>query len=454
MLLVIMRRRGRPPHPDILTPREWEVLALLRDGLSNEEIAARLEVSPSTAKFHVSEILGKLGLSTRDEAARWQPDRVAGRGFLSAPLAALRRLHLGWPLQLAGGALILAVVAGIGALVWGVVASGGGASSSAGTRSVISAPTPCSQTSSDPAIVVGLVDVGTRTCTAIPSASGISLAQWVRDGQTFVAYDANDHTYKIFDLRGHVLDTIYFKIPTPVDGHLYAWVAPSPDGKTILIVRNVAQAGVYSFNARDVRTGEERTFPALPGVNDTASYSPDGAHVSYANHNGNAEALIIANADGSGPKTLRQVQNPQAYVSPLQWSPDSHYLLIMSDRLEVIDLDGATVWKQSTPPAGRYTWAQWAGPNRLLVQQPQSTDSDGKILPPNAWLVSIPSAVESVADPQLAALDDISPDGHLGTFQCNLFDIDRLTIIPTTGCAYVYDWTADSKLGLYAFGAN
>ena len=34
-------QRGRPKHPDILTPREWEVLALLRDGASNDEIAAR-----------------------------------------------------------------------------------------------------------------------------------------------------------------------------------------------------------------------------------------------------------------------------------------------------------------------------------------------------------------------------------------------------------------------------
>jgi len=67
-----MRRRGRPPHPDILTPRQWQVLELLRQGLTNEQIAGRLGISADGAKFHVSEILGKLGVGSRDEAARWQ----------------------------------------------------------------------------------------------------------------------------------------------------------------------------------------------------------------------------------------------------------------------------------------------------------------------------------------------------------------------------------------------
>lgn len=51
-----------------LTPREREVLALLADGLGNKEIAARLEVSEHTIKFHIRSILGKLGASSRTEA--------------------------------------------------------------------------------------------------------------------------------------------------------------------------------------------------------------------------------------------------------------------------------------------------------------------------------------------------------------------------------------------------
>jgi DNA-binding NarL/FixJ family response regulator len=39
-----MNRRGRPPHPDVLTPREWEVLALLREELTDQAIADRLGI--------------------------------------------------------------------------------------------------------------------------------------------------------------------------------------------------------------------------------------------------------------------------------------------------------------------------------------------------------------------------------------------------------------------------
>jgi DNA-binding NarL/FixJ family response regulator len=51
-----------------LTRREREVLQMLAAGLSNKEIAARLNISDHTAKFHVASILGKLGTTTRTEA--------------------------------------------------------------------------------------------------------------------------------------------------------------------------------------------------------------------------------------------------------------------------------------------------------------------------------------------------------------------------------------------------
>ena len=51
-----------------LTGREKEILSLMIDGLANTAIAERLGVSPSTAKFHVSNVLSKLGVTSRTEA--------------------------------------------------------------------------------------------------------------------------------------------------------------------------------------------------------------------------------------------------------------------------------------------------------------------------------------------------------------------------------------------------
>jgi len=51
-----------------LTEREKEILALMVEGLGNNEISNRLVVSSSTTKFHVSNILSKLGVTSRTEA--------------------------------------------------------------------------------------------------------------------------------------------------------------------------------------------------------------------------------------------------------------------------------------------------------------------------------------------------------------------------------------------------
>lgn len=53
---------------DNLTKREHEVLGLMADGLSNKQIAARLEISEHTAKFHVNSILQKMNAQKRVEA--------------------------------------------------------------------------------------------------------------------------------------------------------------------------------------------------------------------------------------------------------------------------------------------------------------------------------------------------------------------------------------------------
>jgi DNA-binding CsgD family transcriptional regulator/tetratricopeptide (TPR) repeat protein len=86
-----MRARGtraipRGPHADTranpvgLTRRQSQVLALVVEGLSNADIATRLCISPKTAEHHVAAIMGRLGASTRTEAAE-----VARKRGLAGP---------------------------------------------------------------------------------------------------------------------------------------------------------------------------------------------------------------------------------------------------------------------------------------------------------------------------------------------------------------------------------
>ncbi|MGH3277820.1 MAG: response regulator [Trebonia sp.] len=63
--------RAPRPAADSLTPREREVLTLIAGGATNRQIGRRLGVTERTARTHVSNILGKLGLTSRTQAALW-----------------------------------------------------------------------------------------------------------------------------------------------------------------------------------------------------------------------------------------------------------------------------------------------------------------------------------------------------------------------------------------------
>jgi DNA-binding NarL/FixJ family response regulator len=66
-----MRARRDEVPTEALTPREMEVLQLLARGAANKAIAADLSITERTARTHVSNILGKLGLASRTQAALW-----------------------------------------------------------------------------------------------------------------------------------------------------------------------------------------------------------------------------------------------------------------------------------------------------------------------------------------------------------------------------------------------
>jgi len=87
-----MRRRGRPPHADVLTPGEWRVVHAIQHGMSNREIAARRGVSLDAVRYHVANAVAKLGLANRQGLRRWfraPSDSALGRRekSMTTPLA-------------------------------------------------------------------------------------------------------------------------------------------------------------------------------------------------------------------------------------------------------------------------------------------------------------------------------------------------------------------------------
>ncbi len=65
----LLREVRAPESPEPLTERETEVLRLLAQGLSNKEIAQRLVIGERTVKTHVSNVLAKLNVASRTQAA-------------------------------------------------------------------------------------------------------------------------------------------------------------------------------------------------------------------------------------------------------------------------------------------------------------------------------------------------------------------------------------------------
>jgi DNA-binding CsgD family transcriptional regulator/catechol 2,3-dioxygenase-like lactoylglutathione lyase family enzyme len=106
-----MRKRGRPPHPDILTPAEWKVVEAVRHGLTNPRIARARGISRDAVKFHVANVLLKLGLEDRAALRRW--NGVAATSALKRKEPAMNATSTGTPLGALGQ--IARSVADIGA---------------------------------------------------------------------------------------------------------------------------------------------------------------------------------------------------------------------------------------------------------------------------------------------------------------------------------------------------
>jgi DNA-binding CsgD family transcriptional regulator len=99
-----------------LSGRQRQVLELIARGKTNPEIAQQLGISLDGAKWHVSEILGKLAVSTREEAAaRWRAER-SPRRRLGTLFRAVTSFG-GWKLAAGGTAVLVAMAAAVAVLL-------------------------------------------------------------------------------------------------------------------------------------------------------------------------------------------------------------------------------------------------------------------------------------------------------------------------------------------------
>lgn len=81
------RKRGRPPHDDILTKTEWSIVHAVQHGMTTREIARRRGVSFDAVKFHIDNAMAKLGVPNRQALRRWF--RVPKGSALSAQAGAI-----------------------------------------------------------------------------------------------------------------------------------------------------------------------------------------------------------------------------------------------------------------------------------------------------------------------------------------------------------------------------
>jgi Tol biopolymer transport system component/DNA-binding CsgD family transcriptional regulator len=325
----------------MLTPREQEVHALLREGLSNRRIAERLGITRETAKHHVSQIISKLGVATREEAAAWRPDTAPRR---DAPEARLRRWWaplVAWarPLTLAkaaGIAATLVAVVGLGVLAWGVLRTSGDedAVASQATSSVpASSPTLVQSIAEPQPTSTGLAlnrglwsfPIDGSPPTQVVAVDGLTAEFWGEpyatspDGLSYAVavrtsfYSAEIH---IGSMSGGAPKRFALKTSAYIR-------AVSPGGNSVLFegfgVRDDGGMGETRMYLLDAASGTIADIGPqwYSGVH--ATWSPDGAHLALVGHpfEQSRRGVYLADANGSGPELVLE-----GAVSSAAWAPD------------------------------------------------------------------------------------------------------------------------------------
>ena len=350
----IRRSRGRPPHPDVLTPAEWRVLERVRAGRTNQQIADDLGVSINTVRAHVSSMLGKLGFEDRNALSRWEGAPAP------ASRAALDRMGLlVWWRWAAVGVLTAAA----GFAIWFLMDA-----SRPGASTVAAPPSPASAATPSPSAI----PTETPSLTAPPEAP-----------------------YRADFEAGEVIDVAPAALFVTAEGGTTAWVFPdhtggdlgvSPGG-SFIIWQHGAQFRLF--------TTEDAVDLPIEVTSMPVTYAPDEAGF-IARHEegfylsafdldgeigwglwrgadeqtvadwgvggiavggkGTATRVSLWRKDGSQTGYLVDEASP-APLS-LRWSPDGERLAVVTGAwVRVFNLDGAQLWEQRGEFYGNPRWA-------------------------------------------------------------------------------------------------
>ena len=356
-----MARRGRPPHPDILTPREWEVLGLLREGPTNPQIGHRLGISLAGARYHVSEILGKLGLNSRFEAAAWQPTRIpswraAALGFLA------------WPFK---------------KLLWGSAVKAAAAAAVVATVGVFAVPDGFGLLVTDPEIGpvpdfsnFSYVTASGRVRLTDNPARDAGGA-WAPDCSR-IAFTSNRKGSIGFRNDIYTMDAdgtnVVNLTKTRRDDSQPDW---SPDGTRIAFASEIkGNTDIYVMNADG--TGQTN-LTNMPGLNLTPSWSPDGERVLFSRYRGLTPEVYVINSDGTLRRNLSQHEATDGWAS---WSPDGKTIAFASNRHG--DWQADPLW---LPTLGTSVYAMNAdGTGIMRLTNSDSADVDPRWSPDGQWL--------------------------------------------------------------------
>ena len=288
----------------------------LRKGRSNPEIAQTLGISRDGAKFHVSGILGKLGVTNRFEAAAWERPRIpwwriAVPAFIAWPF---NNLWWGAGAKVAATAAVTATVAAF------AIPEGLGL--------FVTSPSPTGQDLSYvPAEPRDYSYVTAEQMVRMTDEPSVDVAgAWSPDCSRIVFASDRDSPRDEFDIYVMNADgtgVVNLSDSSRVDKRP-AW---SPDGTRIAFASVLdRKSDIYVMN----EDGTNLTnLTQAPGRNGYPDWSPDGQRILFTgSRDGNTEIYAV-NADGTGQTNLTDHPAMDHWA---RWSPDGRRIVFASDR--------------------------------------------------------------------------------------------------------------------------